>query len=309
MNSPRWTDTGFRHQAVRDLAFLLCAPAPWHHAGDLPRQRLLGRDGWQRLCELDARPEALQDWLSRHSSPRLGRYAEKLWQFWFEHAPHIELLAANLLLRAGGRTLGEFDFLLRIDGEPWHVETASKFYLQLGSQLDTLIGPGLDDAWRLKAARLQRQLELSRHPLAAGVLPPGFAGCHRGALLSGGFFYRAQPLYSPPLADDQPHGWMADLDQDWPQRSAHSRWLWLPRLRWLSAARADAAELCAAHALRGQLLGAQSPQMVAEMVFDAGIWREVDRGFVVPCRWPDGHRLSLLRRRIRQAGLRSGAET
>jgi hypothetical protein len=42
-------------------------------------------------------------------------------------------VAANLpVCDAGGRTVGEFDFLIRLDGEPLHVETASKFYLQLG---------------------------------------------------------------------------------------------------------------------------------------------------------------------------------
>jgi hypothetical protein len=85
------------------------------------------------LAALEQDPAPLHAWLAAQPSRRLGHYAERLLAFWFHLAPHIELVAANLpVCDAGGRTVGEFDFLIRLDGEPLHVETASKFYLQLG---------------------------------------------------------------------------------------------------------------------------------------------------------------------------------
>ena len=92
---------------------------------------------------------------------------------------------ANLPVRDGGRTLGEFDLLLRLDGEPWHVEVACKYYLVVGRQA---VGADLHDAWLRKFAKLEQQLRLSRHPLAQAVLPAGWQNCQVGSLLRGRFF-------------------------------------------------------------------------------------------------------------------------
>ncbi|RBL66095.1 DUF1853 domain-containing protein, partial [Pseudomonas sp. MWU13-2625] len=164
-----------------------------------------------------------------------------LLSFWFRHSPHIRLAAENLTVcNNERRTLGEFDFLLWLDGEPWHLETTSKFYLQLGAGPDGLIDPGLRDAWCLKSNKLATQLELSRHPAAAARLPDGFAGCLVGARLTGWFFYPADPPPSAPLTADQLRGWHAPLALPWPRRHADSRWAWLPRLSWLAPARLGA---------------------------------------------------------------------
>jgi hypothetical protein len=99
MSLPR-LDRQFVHQAVRDLAFLLCAPSPWRTRHDMPRERLLGPNGATLLSTLDASPGALCNWVAAHRAKRLGHYAEQLLAFWFELAPHIELVKANLVLRA-----------------------------------------------------------------------------------------------------------------------------------------------------------------------------------------------------------------
>jgi hypothetical protein len=172
--------TRLRSQPVRDLAYLLTAPAPWHSDVEISRQRLLGPQGWPQLQALDAAPAPLLAWLAARPTRRLGLYAETLLAYWFSHVPHIELVAANLPVRDATHTVGEFDFLLRIDGEPYHLEAARKFYLQLDSAPHALVGPGLRDAWWLKYRKLASQLALAQHPAAR--LPDGFeqvAACSR----------------------------------------------------------------------------------------------------------------------------------
>lgn len=279
----------YTRQALRDLAFLLTAPAPWDSGSNISSQRLLGEHGLSLLDALEQDATALDDWLAAQPCRRLGHYAERLLAFWFHQAPHIELVAANLpVCDAGGRTVGEFDFLIRLDGEPLHVETASKFYLQLGRGPDTLIGPSLRDAWLLKAAKLQAQLRLVHHPAARRVLPARFAGCASQARLAGWFFYSLPCVPPPPLAADQLQGWISPVWQDWPSCSPASRWLWLPRLQWLAPARVPEDVVREQHSLRQELLQAAVPQLVAELLpVGDGYWEEVGRGFVVPSGWPE----------------------
>ncbi|WP_133680990.1 DUF1853 family protein [Paludibacterium purpuratum] len=293
---PTSPELPWRHSAVRDLASLLTGAAAWRTPHDIPCDRLLGPDGLARLAALDGDPAALMAWLARHPVSRLGHYAEQLLAFWFSLAPHIELVAHNLVLRDGNRTLGEFDFLLRIDGEPWHLETCSKFYLQVEAGRDELVGPSLRDALPLKRAKLARQLALSRHALAAATLPAGFAGCRIGALVRGCFFYRGAPARTDDCAPWL--GWVAPLDRPWPCQDGGSRWLWLPRLSWLSPAVAEASALSDEATLRTGFVAARAPQMVAEMRKSEAGWREWRRGFVLPADWPDGELLASLREKI-----------
>jgi hypothetical protein len=290
----------FGCQPVRDLAFLLLSPSPWQASANLAPQHLLGPHGWPLLAELDAEPSALLDWLAAHPVNRLGRYAELLLAFWFRRAPHCELVAHNLPVRTeDGRTVGEFDFLIRLDGAPWHIELASKYYLMLGHAAVTLIGASLRDGWLLKAAKLEAQLTLARHPAAAAVLPPGFNGAPSAARITGWLFLPDSADLSAPLEPSAPRGWFAPLAGVWPKRRTDTRWAWLPRLQWLAPARVD--ELCTydEEALRRQLADIDRPQLVAEVSeVEPGQWQEVARGFVIPDSWPNPELLAALSERL-----------
>ncbi|WP_240674165.1 DUF1853 family protein [Crenobacter cavernae] len=289
-----------RHQAVRDLAFLLTAPMGWAASSNLEPARLLGAQGWTSLSVLDADPAPLEEWLLAHPSGRLGRYAEVLLAYWFAHAPHAELVAHNLAVRdAAHRTHGEFDFLVRLDGEPFHIELASKFYLMLGDVPDSLIGASLRDAWRLKAAKLEQQLALRRHPLAAPLLPAGFTQAASVARVTGWLFINDGLALPHPLNPHAPRGWFAPLAEPWPHRSGDSRWLWLPRLQWLAPARLPALYTESEQDLRARLAGIDRPQLVAEVAVDeTGEAFEVARGFVLPAGWPPPEALAALRARM-----------
>lgn len=284
---------------VRDLAWLLSAPSPWFDPHDTAPSRLLGAQGWPQLLALDADPAPLLMHLAAHPVRRLGFYAEQLLAFWIYHAPHLAMHAANLPVRDGLRTVGEFDFLLTIDGEPWHLETASKFYLQLALPSGPWVGASLRDALHLKADKTQRQLQLSQHP--AAILPPGFAPCQVGARTTGWLFLPAEgamPIL-PPLNPAACLGWWCLLDQPWPQAQEDSRWCHLPRLRWLSPALLPEAETLALAELQFLAQSWQTPQLVAELQQQAdGCWLEVARGFVAPQGWPQPDLLTPLLARL-----------
>lgn len=270
-----------RHPAVRDLAALLTMPPPWADAAEIAPGRLLGPQGWPQLLALDADPAALDVWLAATLVRRLGFHAERLWRFWFQSAPHIELVAANLTVQDGRRTVGEFDFLLRVDGEPLHLETASKYYLDVDGHA---VGPSLRDArWR-KQARLQQQLQLSTHP--AACLPAGFTPTAAYCRISGMHFVAAANWPDRPV--EAWCGWWQRQPLPWPRQSADSRWCVLPRLRWLSPARLPASSLLDEDTMRAHLQTCDTPQLLAEMLpmGQGEDWQEVARGFVVPAAWP-----------------------
>jgi hypothetical protein len=287
MCRPTLPDLPFAHPAVRDLAFLLTAPAPWFTDADLPVERLLGGEGWALLDRLDAVPAALERWLALHPSRRLGRYAELLLAFWFRFSPHCRLVAHGLPVRdPGGVTLGEFDFLVELDGEPWHIETCSKFYLQSRPALAGLVGPDARDTWCGKAARLTRQLALAGTPSGRAVLPAGFDACRAGAVVRGWMFYPDRPESPPPLNPARLWGWLVAAGADWPVCDDASRWLILPRGAWLAPAR-QVSLPGSLQSVHQALVGVDRAQLVAEMRCDGGVWQEVRRGCVLPENWPE----------------------
>jgi hypothetical protein len=283
----------FQHAVVRDLAELLLGAAPWHTGCEIPRERLLGAHGLALLHQLDRDPAPLLAILAqRPACRRLGRYVEALLWAWCQLAPHCSELHANLPVRDGGRTLGEFDLLLRLDGEPWHVEVACKYYLVVGRQA---VGADLHDAWLRKFAKLEQQLRLSRHPLAQAVLPAGWQNCQVGSLLRGRFFHRDAPVTPAPLNPLAPAGWWRPLAEPWPgEQDASVRYMHLPRLRWLGSACGGQTGGDSAASLRAQLADYDSPQQIAVLQQNGdGVWQEAGRGFIVPGSWLESDMLTL----------------
>ena len=271
---------------VRSLAVLLLGASPWDSGQEVPRTALLGDTGISRLLALDTAPAPLLDWLAAQAPNRLGRLAEALLAFWFTQAPHIRLAAANRLVYGQGHVIGEFDFLVWLDGEPWHLETASKFFLLVDDgQRQDWIGTSLHDAQLLKQASLQRQLALSRHPAARSSLPAGFAGCRSGSILRGQHF---RPLT---LAGEQEPSWGHAVR---PMLDPSHRQVVLPRLDWLAPACLEP------DALAASLSGTrQTPALLAELApAGNGDWQEVRRHLCVPPGWPQPEPLKRLQARI-----------
>ena len=174
------------HPLVRDLAWLLLAP-------DLivtpcpgrPSRGELGLGDDDRLAAwlktLEVAPERLEAFLAPALTGRMGLYHERLWQFLLDTAPNTRLLAHNLRIHQGKRTLGELDLLYcrRDDPRPVHLEVAIKFYLGLPQgpgEPDSQarwIGPGGADSLAVKREHLHRhQLRLTASPEARETLAP-----------------------------------------------------------------------------------------------------------------------------------------
>lgn len=162
--------------AVRDLAWA-CFSEPLLDSRALDPE--LDNCQWQLteprrqlLLQLDQEPQALLNSLQAGQSTRLGLYFEKLWRFFIDADPDLELLAHNLPVRDGGHTLGEFDLLYRDSrsGRCFHLELAVKFYLgRAGTNI--WLGPGKQDQLNLKVAHLlERQTRLAEQAAAAPLL-------------------------------------------------------------------------------------------------------------------------------------------
>ncbi|MCQ4346706.1 DUF1853 family protein [Pseudomonas stutzeri] len=296
-----------RTPAVRDLAWTLLSPPLLEALDGLrPRHPLAA-------CEWAARPERLADWLrALDRQPerllgqlpaargnRLGRYYEQLWQYALDQAPGIRLLAANLVIREGGRTLGELDLLLEDDAGLQHIELAVKFYLGParadGGDAATWLGPGRLDRLDLKLEHLrQHQLRLTGLPAAQAQLQRLSTRPVQASPWLGGYLF--YPWRTPCRA---PHGSAAQhlhgvwlRRRDWPSwQSLHpGGWQPLPRMGWLAPAQCTADECWEETRLAAwlaELPADAAPRMLVRLLPGAGgRRREQMRIFLVDDRWP-----------------------
>jgi len=222
--------------------------------------------------------------LEQSHSRRLGIYFENLWAFAFQHHPDYRLLARNLPIRVGGKTLSELDFVVEHipDRATEHWELAVKFYLQVGGYW---VGPGLRDRLDIKLARMaEHQLPVAFSAEATATLHQrGIRLDRQWALMPGRLF---SPLESEP--SPAPGYWWADSAQFLRHFTESAcRWLHLPKQSWLAPcglAGSSPAPLTldaiTAESLRDQL-DRRGPLCVAGIA-DSG---EASRGFLVPGDW------------------------
>ena len=293
--------------AVRDLAWVIGSPGliDASHPAYLDRvvddvwcnAQLQNCSAW--LSEIDMAPQSLHEFIAARPTRRLGHYFESLIKFWLTHLPQTQIIATNLQVQHEQRTLGEYDFLFRDATATYHWEAAVKFYLQQEplAEQRAFIGPGARDRLDLKLDKVfQHQLLLGHTPAGQQALPQGFQLDKTQAFIKGYLFYHAS-AYSkmeiPGVSAAHLSGWwMRHSLEQIPQASADSRWVILPRLRWLAPARLAAdAEVMTFAQLNSRLSEHFNLSKDALLIFEVSRtekseWQEISRGFVVCETWP-----------------------
>lgn len=312
----------FKTAEVRDLAWVMLSPglikAP---AGDA---RLVS-DEWcqeiyaahvKALRKLDENPEPLLQYLSSLRNYRLGFYFEKLLAFWLEHVIQSNPFEKSVpvfeeIQNSGRRTIGEYDFLFGQKDSMTlnHWEVTVKFYLYCENE-------GHDFRWLGPAGQDRLDIKLSRifeHQLKLAETTEGYSEAqHLSALpvkskafIKGYLFYPAtwgdsdsvpecySGLYTSfDVSLAHLRGWWLRFGEiAIPKRFEDSRWLVLPKLRWLSAAWCTESEILLDDAgvenyCTNQLKKDNSSLLLAEMQRGTEGWFEVSRGFVVAPNWP-----------------------
>ncbi|MBC7500290.1 MAG: DUF1853 family protein [Herminiimonas sp.] len=292
----RWGHLSDPH--VRALTWLLDAPdlldpdAPRWHGKIASLAGSIGSDTAEWLAAQDRDPARLHAYLALHPFARLGRYAEKLMAFYFEHTGQLH--AHGVQVRADKNdTVGEFDFLLRRGSDLVHWEFATKFYLMESSGAshasDYFVGPNLADTLGAKMRKiLDRQLILAQHPAAQSHLPQPVVSAQ--ALVKGWLFYSdgdPAPGRSMGIMEGHCHGFWC-TQQNFSAIEGEM-FAVLPRLSWLAPARL-AASACVNRAALQQILqqhfvGDTMPVMIAVMQSTGPDALEKNRGFIVPDDW------------------------
>jgi hypothetical protein len=249
-----------------------------------------------RLRQLDQDPAELMSHLGGTSPARLGIYFEQLWHYFLHTDPDTELLAHNLAVRDGGRTLGEFDilYLCKQRRQHIHLELAVKFYLGVPAS-ETWLGPGQQDRLDLKIAHLiHRQIRLGGHPRGRAALGRlGIENLQQQIEVKGYLFApetgspAPPPGYNPGLALS---GWY-NIEQFQALEAPEAGWMgWhiISRQRWLSPVLiSDPSQLPTHQALlvdlQKQLHAGARPLLLACCDQNG---QERRRCFVTPARWP-----------------------
>lgn len=288
----------YRQQAVRDLAWLVQAPPLLAEGPALPARD--DADAW--FAALDAEPADLDAWLEgwRLSAwqPRLGRYVERLLEFWLARHPTARLLGSRVPVSQAGRSLGDLDLVAGLaDGSVACWEVAFKCYCIAGDPAE----PGAwwtPDGREALAEKLDhlrgQQLPLATSPAARAALGLDATTTLRaGALIVGWLFGRdGAPTLRPAGIGDCPGGWWQETGSEPPRTRQPARYVLLERAELIAPLRLadDRRRLLASGELRSSLQRRPPeapPANVAVVVPDlAGGWVERERGVVVPPGWP-----------------------
>lgn len=291
----------FKHQSLRDLAWVLSSPHLLSERAGVPLSRdvhcsIDERNAW--LLALDKQPDALLHAVSQADQWRLGGYFEALLRFVLQQTEGVELLLNNWVVRDGKQTLGECDFVFRDikRNQLHHWEVTVKFYLYHRGQF---FGTNVRDRLDIKCQRLcDHQLILPQQPFVQALLKRefGIEQLESSAFFKGYLFYPLDfhDCTLKTLAADHPRGswchysrlrvWCEAQDSD-------SRYWVVPRLQWLSGCVReegegvwDIPELLRQLSAHFQLH--RQGQLVVALQRQGNDWHEVARCMVVMEGWP-----------------------
>jgi hypothetical protein len=227
---------------------------------------------------------------------KLGLRFEAIVAHWIDIEPSLNLLAKNLVVHDGKRTIGEFDLIVENDGTVEHWELAVKFYLGTGdvSNPDNWHGPDPSDTLALKINRMtSHQLRLSQHPAGRQLLEQKGWNVQRArSLVKGRLFHPYQTFclqqFPIPLNVNPGHAkgwWLTDAQFALQPELKRGNFVILERSNWLAPlSSAENAPIMDHHQMVSFLSGIETKGTlpVAQLNGDGA---ELSRGFVAFPQW------------------------
>ena len=290
------------HPEVRRLAWAIGSPSLFD-AKNPDWQGRLRADPWAAyelarctdwLHAIDRDPQTLQLALGDPAvNTPLGHTFEKFVHFWQAARPDVRASTRGLIVRTGGRTIGEFDVvLLRHDGVIETLEVTVKYYLNLRPDLGMsgCIGPRAYDRMTDKYSKMTtRQTDLGHTDAGRVAICRWLQAAHNETLapeslivenyaLARGYVFHpsAESDFATELSQGHGRGlWQTD-SEPLPYANASGSDLWrnLASREWLGPFRGGARE-------SGWPNDPAMPRMYARLTPHGAEWQETERRFVV----------------------------
>jgi hypothetical protein len=243
-----------------------------------------------------------QGWkLASITTPKLTEYKlglrfEAIVAHWIDLEPSLNLLAKNLVVHDGKRTIGEFDLIVDNNGTVEHWELAVKFYLGISDVLNLANwhGPDPSDTLARKINRMaSHQLRLSQHPAGQKLLQLNGWDVRRArSLVKGRLFhpyqsFRLQQFLMPPNVNPghEKGWWLTDTDFALAPELKSARFVILERSNWLAPLLSVAnTQIMDHHQTVSFLSGIETKGTIplAQLTADG---EELSRGFVAFPQW------------------------
>ncbi len=184
-----------QNATVRDLAWVITSPCIIKHPLALEYDTEKELETFSKILqELDAKPAELEEFIAKKKRKALGSYFESLVEFWLTKREDINILAQNLQIIDGKKTIGECDFLAEVGGVVTHIEVAIKYYLAIenSSNHKAWVGRGGGDRLDIKLDKMfNHQLQLSdSKPMQEALKDRGIGEVENKTAIFKGYFFQ-----------------------------------------------------------------------------------------------------------------------
>lgn len=224
----------FKHQVVKDLAFVLKAPLIYQ---DLDITKHWLPDTQDKLIQLDKKPAPLFQMVDSCKSHFLGSYFETLFSFALNHFSSFKVIFEHTQLISPERTLGEIDALVTdANGQAHQLEVAIKFYLESSDEVGHWIGPNKNDSFVKKYQRAKtHQLTILDLPEAKPLLEQYSLSLpiERHLLMFGALFQQLADLDSLALFENDKTHCEKDKNKEINPFAKTGFWVRINNLNWL----------------------------------------------------------------------------
>ncbi len=245
----------------------------------------------------------LNQFIESRNTVLLGKYFEALWEYYLRCLPQIETIFANKQVSVKGNTIGEIDYLIKLNQTVYHLEVAGKFYLAYKNvaEWENFIGPNCIDNLGKKAAKsINEQLKLTQTGAGKELLEKVGIDTDKVIpkfLLKGYIFYHINhfcnkdyimPEYANP---NHCRGWWCKYSEFMKSAAILSDvWVLPERKKWMPKVLVnEKSEILSQSmfldAVNKYFESNSYPLLVAAVDPDNG-FNEVSRGFITSNKWP-----------------------